>query len=105
MMMETTGGAEAGAGQLPKVELFTHPICSGCQEAMNGLRKLERAGLITLDICSLAAARGRERASSLGVTDVPTVRRGDRYETLMRKSDLTRILRELGADADLLGEI
>ena len=104
-MAETTNSVEVQAGEVPKVELFTHPICSGCQEAMNSLRKLERSGLISLEICSLAAARGRERASSLGVTDVPTVRRGDRYETLMRKSDLARILIELGADAEILGEL
>lgn len=91
--------------QTNTVELFTHPICSGCQDAVNGLRKLEHAGLITLQTCNLGTPRGRERADSLGVSNVPTVRRGDRYETLMRKSDLLRVLTELGADEELLAQV
>ncbi|MDA8391373.1 MAG: hypothetical protein M0Z87_00965 [Actinomycetota bacterium] len=98
-------GGTTGGCQPRVVELFTHPICSGCQEAVNGLRKLEHAGLITLQMCNLGTAKGRERADSLGVSNVPTVRRDDDYETLMRKSDLVRVLTELGADEALLEQL
>ena len=96
----TTGGRPPNA-----VELFTHPICSGCQEAVNGLRKLEHAGLITLQTCNLGTPRGRERADSLGVSNVPTVRRGDSFEMLLHRSDLVRVLTELGADEEILAQV
>lgn len=77
------------------VELFTHPICSGCHEALNALRKLEHREIIVLTICSLATHAGRLRAEELGVTTVPTVRQGDRFDVLERKTDLEQLIKIL----------
>lgn len=78
---------------MPKdVELFTHPICSGCQEALAALRKLAKNGTIKLDIKSLGTPEGRKYADSQGITSVPTVRFDQRTEVLMGKSDLDKVL-------------
>lgn len=82
------------------VELFTHPICNGCQEAVNALSKLARSGAIDLSMCNLGTAKGRKRADSLGVSSVPTVRIGDGYEILMRKSDLRSLIERLSSKLD-----
>lgn len=79
------------------VELFTHPVCNGCQEAVNALSKLAKAGVITLSMCNLGTKTGRRRAETLGVNSVPTVRRGDDYQILMRKSDLSDLVASLEA--------
>jgi protein-disulfide isomerase len=58
-----------------RIVLFTHPICSGCREALAAAEQLraERPGEVELDVVSLASARGRERAREAGVVVVPTV--------------------------------
>lgn len=78
-----------------KVELFTHPICNGCQEALGALSKLEREGAISLTVSSLSTANGRLRAAELGVTTVPTARFREHYRVLMHKSDLADLIKEL----------
>lgn len=93
-MSDSSGGAPQA------VELFTHPICSGCQEAVDALGKLERAGRITLSRCSLGTSGGRKRADELGVTSVPTVRRRDDYMILLHRSDLEKLVRELNGYSD-----
>lgn len=77
------------------VELFTHPTCIGCQEALTALRALERAGTVALQVTSLGTPSGRERAEELGVTSVPTVRLGQDYRVLMRNSDLQKVVAEI----------
>lgn len=86
---------DTGATMRTDVELFTHPTCIGCQEALTALRGLERDDRIALLVTSLGTAAGRERAERLGVTSVPTVRIGDDYRILLRKSDLDSVLSEL----------
>ncbi len=80
------------------VELFTHPVCSGCQEAVSALSKLAQQGTISLDICSLGTPSGRRRAEEQGVTSVPTVRIGDQYKVLMQRSDLERLIDDLDSN-------
>lgn len=77
------------------VELFTHPTCNGCQEALTALRQLEREGTITLQVSSLGTPSGRERAETLGVTSVPTVRVDEQCRVLWRNSDLVELVEEL----------
>ncbi len=77
------------------VELFTHPICNGCQEAVNELSKLDHEQIISLEITSLSTTSGRGRAQELSVTSVPTVRIGDEFVVLMHKNDLETILSRL----------
>jgi hypothetical protein len=83
------------------VELFTHPQCSGCGEAIGALSELDRAGKIVLTVSSLGVASGRDRAEELGVTSVPTVRIEDDYRILLRGSDLTQLVAELGGSSEL----
>ncbi|MDA8284203.1 MAG: hypothetical protein M0Z42_13140 [Actinomycetota bacterium] len=87
------------AGSTESVELFTHPTCSGCQEALAALSELSRSGQVSLEVCSLGTASGRIRAEALGVTTVPTVRRGDDLVVLLGKDDLAALIDELGAPA------
>ena len=87
------------ANSLEQVELFTHPTCSGCQEAHVALSKLARSNQIFLDVCSLATATGRRRAEELGVTTVPTVRRGDELLVLLGNEDLAELVEQLSAPA------
>lgn len=77
---------------LKNVELFTHPICSGCQEALAALRKLDKGGVILLSVKSLGTPEGRKYADSEGITSVPTVRFDDYTKVLMGKSDLDQVL-------------
>lgn len=78
-----------------EIELFTHPTCMGCQEALTALRALAREGRLSLEVTSLGAPSGRRRATELGVSVVPTVRMGDRYRLLERPEDLEELLAEL----------
>ncbi|MBI3685727.1 MAG: hypothetical protein HY241_00050 [Actinobacteria bacterium] len=77
------------------VELFTHPMCSGCQQALTALRNLERAGRLTLVVTSLGSPLGRKRATEVGVSVVPTVRLGTELRLLDGPSDLRTLLAEL----------
>jgi len=87
------GGAVGTGGEAPRaVELFTHPQCSGCGEAIGALSELERAGKIALKVSSLGVPSVRLRAEELGVTSVPTVRLEDDYRVLLRESDLTELV-------------
>lgn len=92
-----SGDEPAQDGKAPEVELFTHPICSGCQEAVDALSKLARSGQIRLSTCNLGTSSGRRRAEQLGVSSVPTVRRGDLYRVLLHKTDLEELVAELSA--------
>ena len=78
-----------------EVELFTHPICRLCQEAVDALRKLQAQGMVRLAMCNLGTPKGRRRADELGVDTVPTIRRGERYDVIMGNADLSRVLKEL----------
>ncbi len=78
--------------KVKNVELFTHPICSGCQEALAALRKLDKSGIIQLSVKSLGTAEGRKYADAEGITSVPTVRFDHYTEVLMGKSDLNKVL-------------
>lgn len=78
------------------VELFTHPTCSGCQQALTALRELERAGRITLQVTSLGSPTGRRRADQVGVSVVPTVRVGEDYRVLDGPAELRQLLTEIG---------
>lgn len=91
---------EADLADPLEVELFTHPICNGCQEALHELSILANRGLITLMVSSLSVATSRNRAEELGVTTVPTIRIGSRFEVLMHKSDLKRLVDELQNTSD-----
>jgi predicted DsbA family dithiol-disulfide isomerase len=80
-----------------EVELFTHPICSGCQEAFNALSKLSHAGVIELRVTNLALPKGRSRASELGVEEVPTVRIGSELKTIMTGAELKVLIKSLSS--------
>lgn len=82
---------------VPEVELFTHPVCSGCQEALSALRPLAAEGRLTLQVTSLGSPRGARRAAEVGVSVVPTVRVGSDFRLLAGKEDLEAFLAELGA--------
>lgn len=82
-----------------EIELFTHPTCSGCQEVLDALWKLSEQGIIELALCDLATPRGRRRAESLSVMSVPTVRVGDKFLELFRRSDLTAFMEELNSNS------
>ncbi len=90
-----TSEATPSTHERASVELFTHPTCIGCQEALTALRQLERADEIALLVTSLGTASGRARAEELGVTSVPTVRIGGDHRILLRKSDLDQVLADL----------
>jgi hypothetical protein len=78
------------AGPSPtRVELFTHPICGGCREAIQALSPLAAAGEIELLQWSLAIRSGRERAAEAGVTQR---RRRDRRRELTTRADLEAFL-------------
>lgn len=79
------------------VELFTHPTCHGCMEALTALRALEREGRITLEVTSLGSPSGRRRAEEVGVSVVPTVRRSGESRLLASADDLAIFLAELDA--------
>ncbi|HEX9033522.1 MAG TPA: hypothetical protein VF834_16905 [Streptosporangiaceae bacterium] len=83
---------------MTEIELFTHPTCSGCQEALTALRALERAGKVTLQVTSLGSPTGRRRASDVGVRVVPTIRLGTSYRLLASPADLDTLLAELTAE-------
>jgi hypothetical protein len=83
---------------MAEIELFTHPTCSGCQEALTALRALEREGRVTLQVTSLGSPSGRRRAADAGVRVVPTVRLGTSYRLLASPEDLDALLAQLTAD-------
>lgn len=78
------------------VELFTHPMCTGCQEALTALRGLARDGRLVLEVTNLGSPRGRRRAEELGVSSVPTVRIAEDFRVLNGAGDLQALLAELG---------
>lgn len=84
-----------GAVTMTEIELFTHPTCSGCQEALTALRALERDGRVALEVTSLGSPSGRRRAADAGVRVVPTVRLGASYRLLASPEDLKALLAEL----------
>ncbi len=77
------------------IELFTHPTCRGCQEALQALRELDRNGKLALEVTSLGTAQGRRRAEELGVTSVPTVRMDQEFRELNGIADLQALLADL----------
>lgn len=77
------------------VELFTHPTCKGCQEALTALRELDHAGKLSLQVTSLGTPAGRRRAEALGVASVPTVRLEDEFRELNDEQDLQALLADL----------
>ncbi len=83
---------------MTEIELFTHPTCSGCMEALAALRALEKDGQVALQVTSLGSPSGRRRASDVGVRVVPTVRLGASYRLLASPDDLAALLAELTAD-------
>jgi hypothetical protein len=92
---ESDTAATAKSGAIPDVELFTHPVCSGCHEAVGALSELSQQGVIKLKITSTAGSSGQRRAQELGVTTVPTVHFGGEYHVLMRKQDLADIVESM----------
>jgi hypothetical protein len=80
---------------MTEIELFTHPTCSGCQEALTALRALAREGRVSLEVTSLGSPGGRRRAAEAGVSVVPTVRIGTSYRLLSSPEDLDALLASL----------
>jgi hypothetical protein len=80
-----------------RVELFTHPICGGCREAIQALSPLAAAGEIELLQWSLAIRSGRERAAEAGVTSVPSVVVGTSRRELTTRADLEAFLAALSS--------
>lgn len=78
-----------------RIEVFTHPVCSGCREALLALGELQEAGLIELVRWSLAIASGRARAAEAGVTSVPTVIVAGQKLELDTRDALERLLADL----------
>jgi hypothetical protein len=77
------------------VELFSHPVCSGCREAALELGRLAEAGLIELVTHSLAVPAGRRRARELGVDSVPTALVGGRTVGLDTRAALDDLIASL----------
>lgn len=88
-----TGGAPV------RVELFTHPVCHGCREAIQALDPLAGSGEIELVQWSLAVRSGRQRAAETGVTSVPTIVVGRHLRELATRESLEAFLAELRAGA------
>lgn len=82
-----------------RIEIFTHPVCSGCREALLALGELQEAGRIELVCWSLAIASGRARAAEAGVTSVPTVIVAGEKRELDTRDALERLLGDLGASS------
>ena len=82
-----------------RVEIFTHPVCSGCREALLALGELQAAGRIELVCWSLAIASGRTRAAEAGVTSVPTVIVAGQMRELDTRDALERLLGDLAASS------
>ncbi len=78
-----------------RIEIFTHPVCSGCREALLALGELQEAGQIELVRWSLAIASGRARAAEAGVTSVPTVIVAGQRRELDTREALERLLTDL----------
>lgn len=76
------------------VELFTHPTCRGCGEALSAFRALEKLGKIRLEVTSLGTPNGRRRAEAVGVSSVPTLRVDDEFSELNSDADLQHALRQ-----------
>jgi len=96
---EPEPGSEPGRRRI-RVELFTHPVCSGCREAALALGSLAEAGRIELVQWSLAIPAGRARAAVAGVTSVPSVVVGSERRELDSRAALEAFLAEL---AELAG--
>ncbi len=91
---EPEPGSQPGRGPI-RVELFTHPVCSGCREAALALGSLAEAGRIELVQWSLAIPAGRARAAVAGVTSVPSVVVGSERRELASRAALEAFLAEL----------
>lgn len=78
-----------------RIELFTHPVCSGCREALLALTALQETGEIELVRWSLAIASGRARAAEAGVTSVPTVIVGGEKRELDTRDAFDRLIAEV----------
>ncbi|MHB8312304.1 MAG: hypothetical protein ACYDD0_03250 [Candidatus Dormibacteria bacterium] len=87
---------------IPDVELFTHPVCSGCGDAIVVLSELSQRGVIKLRLTSIAASSGQRRAQELGVTTVPTVHFGGEYHVLMRKQDLADLVESIRRESPVI---
>lgn len=87
---------------IPDVELFTHPVCSGCGEAIVALSELSQRGVINLRISSIAGSSGQRRAQELGVSSVPTVHFGGEYHVLMRKQDLADVVESMKRESPVI---
>jgi predicted thioredoxin/glutaredoxin len=84
---------------MTRVEIFTHPVCIGCREALLTLGELEAAGRIELVRWSLAIGSGRARAAEAGVTSVPTVIVAGEMRVLDTRDALERLLQTMDLDA------
>lgn len=82
---------------MTRIEIFTHPVCIGCREALLALGELEAAGRIQLVCWSLAIGSGRARAAEAGVTSVPTVIVAGETRVLDTRDALERLLVALDA--------
>lgn len=78
-----------------QVELFTHPVCSGCREASTALLQLAADGTIELVMRSLAVPAGRARALEAGVSMVPTAVVGSTRRSLDSREALEALLNDL----------
>lgn len=81
------------------VELFTHPMCSGCPQALQALSQLAASGVIQLEVCTLGSPTGRRRAETLGVTCVPTIRYDNVLHVVKGRADLEKVVDSLAATA------
>ncbi len=95
MAGSSTCGPSQSIASPASIELFTHPVCSGCREAALALGSLAEAGKIELVQWSLAIPAGRARAAVAGVTSIPTVVVGSERRELASRAALETFLAEL----------
>lgn len=78
------------------IEVYTHPTCVTCGDAVEAARALEdRRDDVEVRIVSLATDKGRERAKEEQVLVVPTVIVGDqRVQAAPSEEELEEMLRE-----------
>jgi hypothetical protein len=87
-----TGWEPAG---IPTVELFTHPVCAGCREALMELSRLAEMQVIELVTWSLTTPAGKARSLETGVSTVPTALVGSSRRTLDSREALAALVGEL----------
>lgn len=77
-----------------EVELFTHPICTGCWDTKKMLEEVVREleDLVEWKEWSLAVPSGRARAQACGVLEVPTIiiQKGERIVGVPRDAAALR---------------